>query len=358
MIGGNTKDQKDRNHVTGKIVVISDTHFGDRTQLLTDASLVDSLCEVLQGRGPIEELVLLGDIIDLWVSVEMSALRKARYFIERVSALSNVGRIVYIPGNHDHSMFMNAFNNEMDRRVTEGDLTVPRFMPARSYNHAIMAGLARHPTVTDFSMTYPFIVRKVNGKKVLLTHGHHLDFYDSSFGWSRTFWLGRHYVKKREGATGGKVTLHDIEMANLPFCGAMSAAPWVPELVAGGLRFYRMINFFAKLFRKDEMRHGLIRDTLIKENYDEIEGLLPLFGQPDTDCFIFGHTHCPGIGRVPGTGLLVANTGSWTSQDDEDMPTMTWVELDGEVSLFRMTGEGPELMFSEPLENGGGRDGE
>jgi len=28
------------------------------------------------------------------------------------------------------------------------------------------------------------------------------------------------------------------------------------------------------------------------------------------------------------------------------------------VSLFKMTGEGPELMFSEPLENGGGRDGE
>lgn len=342
---------------------MSDMHFGDRTELLNDAYLVDRLCEVIAGRGRIEELVLLGDVLDLWVKVETSALRQARYFIECICALPNVSRIVYVPGNHDHQMFMHAFNNEMDKRVIAGDLSIPRFMPSRAYTSTVLSGLARQSEVTDFSMTYPFIVRRHAGKKVVLTHGHHLDFYDNSFGWARTFWLGRHYIKKRESLNHSLVTLHDIEMANLPFCGAMSAAPWVPELVAGGLRFYRIINFFAKLFRSDELRHGLRRDTFIKENYDEIEGLLPLFGQADADCFVFGHTHCPGVGRVPGSGLLVANAGSWVTQEQEAMPSQTWVELDGDVSLYRLSDTGAELMYSEPLnpvsneDDGGGPDG-
>ncbi len=337
---------------------MSDTHFGDRTELLDDYLLVDRLFEVFASRGPIDELILLGDVLDLWVRIETVALRLARYFVERICALENVGRIVYVPGNHDHQVFMHAFNDESDRKVMAGDLSIPRFMPARSYSTTVLAGLARHPSVTDFTVTYPFLVRKVMGKKIVLSHGHHLDFYDSSFGWARTFWLGRHYIRKREKATGGKVTLHDIEMANLPFCGAMSSAPWVPELVAGGLRFYRVLNFFANVFRKDEMQHGLRRDTLIKDNYDEIEGLLPLFGQADADCFIFGHTHCPGIGRVPSSGLLVANTGSWTVQDNANIPAMTWIELDGDVSLFRLAQSGPELLYSEPLIEEEAGDGE
>jgi len=331
----------------GRIVAISDTHFGDTTQLLAEREQVDRLVEVLSGRGEISELVLLGDLLDLWTRTLVPALRDARYFIEAVSRLENVGKVVYVPGNHDHQMFMDAFHLEVDIRIMQGDLTVPKFMPARSYGDTVISGLASHRTRVEFEMVYPFIVREVAGREVVLTHGHHLDFYSASFGWVKTFWLGRHIIRKRKQ----RATLHDIEMANIPFCGAMSVMPWVPELVVEGLRYYRVISFFARLFRTKRATQSPLRDSLIKENYDEIEGFLPLIEHQEPACFVFGHTHRPGIGRIPGTGMLVANTGAWTRGDDSSVPSKTWVEIDpgGAVKLFRLAGREPELLFGEML---------
>ena len=93
----------------GKIIAISDMHFGDETQLLNDRQLVDRFTEVLSGRGPVEELVLLGDLLDLWVKTLVPAIREGRRFIEGIAGLDNVEKIVYVPGNHDHQVFMDAF---------------------------------------------------------------------------------------------------------------------------------------------------------------------------------------------------------------------------------------------------------
>lgn len=328
-----------------RTVVISDMHFGDRTQLLNDASLVERFVGVLAGRGPIAEIVLLGDVLDLWVSTPVPAFREARYFIRKLSMLPNVGGIVYVPGNHDHQIFMNAFTAELEGRLLVGDLSAQRFLPARSYENCVLSGLADSSSGIPFSMVYPFIVRRVRDREVLIAHGHHLDFYDSSFGWARSFWLGRRIIKKRRR----NATLYDIEMANLPFCGAMSVAPWAPELVEKGLRYYRIINFFSKLFRRPAMLRSPRRDTLIADNYDEISGLLPLFGHPHPACFIFGHTHRPGIGKIPGSGIAIANTGSWVAQNEADVPMMTWVELEHDVKLYRLSGDAAEIMFSESV---------
>lgn len=329
----------------GKIVVISDTHFGDENQLLDDSSLVDRLASALASRGRIDELILLGDVFDLWVRTMVPAMRQGRYFIASACRMENVSRILFVPGNHDHLLFLNAFDDEVARAVESGDLTPPRFAPARHYPRTVLGGLCDPGFEKPFSMAYPFVVRKVRDREVVFTHGHHLDFYDASFGWARTFWLSRRIIRKRRR----NATLHDIEMANLPFCGAMSVAPWVPELVEGGLRFYRIINFFSKVVRKPGMQHSPRRDTLIKDNYDEIGGLLPLLGHPLPGCFVFGHTHRPGIGKIPGSNITVANAGAWVRPDDEDVPHCTWVEVEHDVKLFRLNGDEPELMFSESI---------
>jgi predicted phosphodiesterase len=331
----------------GKIIAFSDTHFGDSTQMLNDPELVDRFVSLLAARGEISELILLGDIVDLWVKTTVPALRDARYFMDRLSMLENVERIVYIPGNHDHQMFLDAFRLEVDVRVMQGDLSIPKFMPAREYGETLIAGLAHHKSKTAFSMTYPFVVRIANGKEIIFTHGHHLDFYAASFGWAKTFWLGRHIIKKRkQGAT-----LYDIEMANIPFCGAMSVAPWVPELVTEGLRYYHVMTFFARLVRSKPVQQSPLRDSLIRENYEEIRGLLPLLGHPEPGCFVFGHTHRPGIGRIPETGMVVANTGAWTENGDEEVPSQTWVEVDGTgtVRLFRLAADRAELLYGETV---------
>lgn len=331
----------------GKLLVISDTHFGDDAQLLNEAYLVDRLCEVLSDRGPVDELILLGDILDLWIKTRIPSLREARYFVESISRLENLNRITYVPGNHDHHMFMNAFRLEVDVNIMQGNLTIPFFTPARFYDETLLSGVADPDSKIPFSMAYPFIIRKVNGREVVFTHGHHLDFFDPDFGFTRTFWMSKRIIKRRRKTAN----LHDIEMANLPFCGAMSIAPWVPELVEGGLRFYHLINFFTRILRSGTMRKSILRDTLIKENYDEIAGLLPLLGHSSPGCFIFGHTHFPGMGRIPDTGITVANSGSWTAQEDERVPNMTWLELEGDVKLYRLLEDedGIELMYSDSI---------
>lgn len=339
-----SKKQSEPAGPRGKIVVISDTHFGDESQLLDNSALVDRLMEALAGRGAIRELVLLGDVLDLWVTTMIPAFRQARYFLRSLSMLPNLERIVYLPGNHDHLMFMNAFRDEMERLVMANELETPKFLPVRSYDETLLSAVADPSSEVPFSMVYPFIVREVNGREVILTHGHHLDFFDPDFGWARTFWLSKRIIKKRRKSA----TLHDIEMTNLPFCGAMSVVPWVPEMVEGGLRFYRLISFFARMLRRSNMQQSIMRDTLIKDTYDEIEGLLPILGHPSVGCFVFGHTHRPGLGRLPGGGTAVANTGAWT-RNDEGVPSMTWVELDYDVKLFRLADSRAELMYSEGI---------
>jgi predicted phosphodiesterase len=336
--------KKNRN-VSDKIVVLSDTHFGDKSQLLTDKHLVERFCEVLSGMGTISELILLGDIVDLWMKTIVPALKDARFFIDSLSQLANIRKVLYIPGNHDHQIFLDAFRLELDVRIMQGDLSIPRFMPARSYGDCILSGVAHPGTRAHFPLVYPFVTRTVGGKEVVFSHGHHLDFYSTSHGWAKTFWLGRHIIKQRRK----KASLHDIEMANIPFCGAMSVWPWVPELVDEGLRFYSIINFFGRLFRSDDLLESPLRDSLIKENYEEIGQLLPQLGFPEPACYIYGHTHRPGMGRMPEADTIVANTGSWTMLEDAEVPSRTWIEVDGEVKLMRLGHSGPELLTSEPL---------
>jgi len=326
--------------VAGKIVAISDTHFGDKSMLLDDERLVDRLAETLAGRGEISELILLGDILDLWIMTQMPALRESRYFIKSLAGLDNIKRIVHVPGNHDHQMFMDAFRLEMVALIKQGKLATPRFMPSRTYGESVFGWLAGPGAKAGFSMAYPFLARTVGGREVVFTHGHHLDFYSNSYGWVRNFWLVRHIMKKRRK----KATLHDIEMANIPFCGAMSVVPWVPELVNEALRFYRILNWFGRLFRSRGMQQSPLRDSLIKENYDEIALLLPQLEHPRPALFVFGHTHLPGTGTLPQSGVAVANTGSWTKTDKKEAPNRTWVELDGDLKLFRLGRTGEELL--------------
>lgn len=333
---------------SGKIIIISDTHFGDEAQILNDAALVNLFTDVISRKGVVAELVLLGDIVDTWMKPLNVALKNAKYFINKLCSLPNIVKVTYVPGNHDHQLFMDEYREEVARNIMNGIFSTPEFTPTRNYPGTTLSYLQSKPEYR-FEMVYPFIVRAVNGKAVVMTHGHHLDYFDRTFWWARTFWLSRYIIgKRRKKKRGKEPTLYEIETANLPFYGALSITPGVPEIVESELRFYHFLNFFNKLFRKRKLHLSPRRDTLIKENYDEIEALLPLLGYPAPGCFVFGHTHRPGIGKTPGSRITVVNSGSWVKQDD-DVPSMTWVEIDYDAKLFRLVNGEVELMYSENI---------
>ena len=105
----------------------------------------------------------------------------------------------------------------------------------------------------------------------------------------------------------------------------------------------------AQVLHSERVRESPLRDSLIRENYDEIEQLLPQLSEPSPACFVYGHTHRPGMGKLPGTDTVVVNTGCWTRQEEPEVPSRTWVELDGDVKLMRLGVGGAETISSEAL---------
>lgn len=75
--------------------------------------------------------------------------------------------------------------------------------------------------------------------------------------------------------------------------------------------------------RSDEDRD--VRIGAIEKDLDRIRRYMELFGTPEPDVFIFGHTHISGVQRAGGTTYL--NTGGWVTSGGR-APDATVVALD------------------------------
>src|SRR3712207_5150434 len=87
------------------IVVISDTHFGEpfatlgagipsETQRAVASATLDRLINALRGLGSLAEIVLLGDIWEMWSASFTHARRDAAPFLEQICSLP-ADRITY-----------------------------------------------------------------------------------------------------------------------------------------------------------------------------------------------------------------------------------------------------------------------
>lgn len=346
----NTRSPSERfpaatNEPVTEITVISDTHFGDGEDIMSRAEEVDGLVETMAERGAGQRLVLLGDILDLWKSTLHDCIRAGEYFFRRISLLEGMREIVLVPGNHDHEILMYHYRRQVADALREGDLSPPPFEPVKRYADPFLKGLLHPDSEASMRVEYPYHLFDSGGKKVVLAHGHHLDFFASSFGCLKTFWLSRRILGRRMK----KPTLKEIELTNLPFYGTLSLTPLVPEIVASEYRFYGAIRFLSRLARRPSMRESRLRDALIKDQYDEIGQLLTLFEHPEPDCFIFGHTHRAGMGRLPDRRTVVVNSGSWLERKSERVPTRTWVEIKRDVKLMSIGDGGSRILYSEAL---------
>ncbi len=94
-----------------KMVAISDTHLGDSVSLLSSPRGRRHLAETLrrqfgpQGELEVEELILVGDILERVFSPLPRVLNHARDFIETLRGVAAIERIVYLVGDHDHLLW-------------------------------------------------------------------------------------------------------------------------------------------------------------------------------------------------------------------------------------------------------------
>ncbi|MFX1346902.1 MAG: metallophosphoesterase [Promethearchaeota archaeon] len=96
-----------------KLLAISDTHLGEDTSFLSFPSGLHHLWDTLKetfGSGAsrdftIDELILIGDIPDTALSSTSQVITQTNAFIQTLGSAANIEKTVYIPGNHDHTLW-------------------------------------------------------------------------------------------------------------------------------------------------------------------------------------------------------------------------------------------------------------
>ncbi len=181
-----------------KAVVISDLHLGVNESLFYTQNqnrfleTMTWLTKELSELGEIDELIFLGDLFDLSLSPYDILYADAKKFFERIAILKNVKEIVFIPGNHDHHLWVehvekdqivgNIKNgktpNENDYFFRLVDSKYPQANDPNVYendillNYFIPASVSNPPVL---SMKYANHLRQIGEKLYLFNHGHFLE---------------------------------------------------------------------------------------------------------------------------------------------------------------------------------------
>jgi len=110
-----------------KIVITSDTHFGDETSQLAvlDSSGTPTLGpkyhEFTEACGTNNDyLIMLGDVIDVAIEDYKDAYNVAKVFFKQVAKDEITKRILYVPGNHDYDIWHTVeYQTNIIKRITD-----------------------------------------------------------------------------------------------------------------------------------------------------------------------------------------------------------------------------------------------
>jgi UDP-2,3-diacylglucosamine pyrophosphatase LpxH len=170
---------------------ISDLHLGSwqLNDLLRYPFFINRLTNALEG---VDEVVLLGDILELRFQRMDEALRVARPFfsalgetLRRRSHFRRPARVVYVAGNHDHHFALQLIEREQEATIERGNGRVYRFSgqvgvpPDMFLLRALREMLGPHITV-EFAYSYARLETQTG--PALALHGHYLDLHLASPG--------------------------------------------------------------------------------------------------------------------------------------------------------------------------------
>jgi predicted phosphodiesterase len=287
--------------------VISDLHLGTRTKgdLLARSDVRKALIRELEG---VDQLVLLGDSIELRDGPLAGALEAAAPFFEALGRALPGRRVVLVPGNHDYQLGSAWWARRETGPLALEELSTPR---AGDPLH----GLARRMDGTELVLAYPGVWLRSD---VYATHGHYLDCHNRV----RTFECLARALVERVGRLpeGGYSSPDDYEAVLAPvytaiYRVAQSERPrQLARIGKAGVRWWERMNGY----RGPRRRPGVGAMTCVVRRL-EIEAAYVLFG----------HLHRAGSWQVAGQTTLI-NTGSWIASDSSSPPgTCTFVRTKG-----------------------------
>lgn len=373
-----------------RYVVLSDMHLGQDQSLLTHledfvidptqaSPVLQKLMEclaVLIGHNQAPEpptLVLLGDIIELALTeANLSSMvfqRFAELWLHGGRPL--FGKVVYIPGNHDHHVWETV--REQAYLDYVASLPANQVFAPTPHSTELVAGVTIRGTIITtlieralgeqgkslpVQVNYPNFALRSPARLVLFHHGHYFesiyqamselgqmafpgsprpqtvaDIEHDNFGWIDFFWS----AMGRQGPVGAEVEkFYDAMAFPAKFDKIINniveslLAEWevkgirrVEKIIARDVlewlvRHYLMNKAAAERQHPDEV----LSDAGKKGVHDYVEGALrkqvvsELGAMPEDVTLIFGHTHKPfedswsfqGISQKP---VPVYNTGGW-----------------------------------------------
>ncbi|RQW76926.1 MAG: UDP-2,3-diacylglucosamine diphosphatase [Methanothrix sp.] len=305
-------------------IVISDTHFGLSTATLNDPKKVEQLMQELAlFGGDCDEVVLLGDVFDLWRVNPEKAIRDSRTFLTRLSIA--FPKIRYILGNHDHHLVVLHQEDEFMERMARGDL-YPVYIPVLHWQQVL--------DNLNVDMFYPFYRIRCCHRNIVFTHGHHL-------GGIQAFSM--QLVKKLRRLSGEETLPADLE----------TMMTYAYESIYRSASIGEMVNFEDSLWKASGLlqwfRAGVThssRFTPVERQYPAILKFLRDQNLGKVDCFIYGDTHRAGIYQRKG-GPLAVNAGCFLPDDGcgsiPELPN-TYLILDDDGITMRQLGR-PEPLF-------------
>jgi UDP-2,3-diacylglucosamine pyrophosphatase LpxH len=270
-------------------VVISDLHLGTRTgtDLLSRPDVRSRLIGRLQGA---DEVVLLGDSIELRDRPLAEALTIATPFFEDLGEALAGRRVTLVPGNHDHQL-ASAW---LQRRRSEPLGLEQRVRPEPDDP---LGRLARRMGDTRLELAYPGIWLRPD---VYATHGHYLDCHNGI----RTFECFARAVSERLVRRGGYSAPDDYEAVLAPIYRLFyRAAQWSWAWNGAALGKAAIRRAEGAENRQARVEPGLRAMARVVETL----GIA-------ADHVLFGHLHHPAEWSTQ-SGTRLVNTGTWRDTD-------------------------------------------
>jgi UDP-2,3-diacylglucosamine pyrophosphatase LpxH len=302
-----------------RLVMISDTHFGDPKCQLAHYVNPDNTGDVVLGsrygefrdaaRKDNDYLILLGDIFDMSVASYREAYEVGKVFFREVLKDGIADHIVYVPGNHDADMW-HFYEHEINvtRKISKGRppkdfrFSVPAIIDGRKQPTGkvfTLHGVRRDPLDSDWgyggtfldnltvteepdsgqtgepisvAIAYPNVYLVTDEESVLMTHGQYLDAY-----WSMLSEI-LPKVAEPEFETVGTRPLRDFVALNFPLgqlacSGIGQAGPLTEKLIRptqADVKAGRLGNVKRYLEELDDVIDEMIDDGWLAEMFSDL----------------------------------------------------------------------------------------
>ncbi len=370
-----------------KAVVISDLHLGKENSILNPTffswTYMKELVRQMSSVGVIDELILLGDFVDFSLTTLREAYKNAQEFFNIIGKLENIKEIIYIPGNHDHHLWIELVETkDIIEKISKGYIpahidTYVENMVDRTFGnngesiflHSLLP-LRKDGTKIQLKVKYPHHSRAFGDKKrqYLFTHGHYLeDMFKAtnlllepsslaeleSFNclWLEGFWyhmgqsgrfaefISQVLEELRNGTskTASSIIVKTLNILEKKYRIFWLKIPLFKKLIIWSIG-KKLKNFNAKKRAHlagspfDEKQRLRIKDYIEKfilNRYTPKQGRKQI---PTPFTFVYGHTHRHFDGEsvwINGMRYDVVNTGGWFAREAQDNAGMLIIDEKG-----------------------------